>query len=94
MLERQVTKYLGTLREKHPIPLRVRLWDGSTVELDESPRVELRVRDVGAARYLLNPSLSALGEAFVEGHVDVEGDIREIIPIAERLSLAGDEEKS
>src|SRR5690606_20711141 len=54
MLEKQLTKYLETLREKHPIPLRVRLWNGSTVELDEAPRVELRVKDVGAARYLLN----------------------------------------
>ncbi len=93
MLEKQVTKYLETLRERHPIPLRVRLWNGSTVELDDSPQVELRVKDVGAARILLKPSLSALGEAFVEGHVDVDGNIGEIITIAEHLSLAGDEEK-
>ena len=94
MLEKQVTKYLETLRDRHPIPLRVRLWDGSSVELDDSPQVELRVNDVGAARVLLKPSLSALGEAFVEGHVDVDGNIAEIISIAERLSLAGDEEKA
>lgn len=94
MLEKQVTRYLETLRRKHPIPLRVRLWDGSSIELDDAPHVELHVRDVGAARYLLKPSLSALGEAFVEGHVDVDGDIREIIPIAEQLSLVGDEEKA
>ncbi|HLT26506.1 MAG TPA: cyclopropane-fatty-acyl-phospholipid synthase family protein [Zeimonas sp.] len=93
MLEKQVTKYLESMREKHPLPLRVRLWNGSSIELDESPRVELRVKDASAARYLLKPSLSALGEAFVEGHVDVDGDVREIIAIAERLSLAGDEEK-
>jgi cyclopropane-fatty-acyl-phospholipid synthase len=94
MLEKQVTKYLETLRERRPIPLRVRLWNGSTVELDDAPQVELRVKDVGAARILLKPSLSALGEAFVEGHVDVDGNIGEIITIAEHLSLAGDEEKA
>ena len=94
MLEKQVMKYLETLRDRHPIPLRVRLWNGSSVELDDAPQVELRVKDIGAARVLLKPSLSALGEAFVEGHVDVEGNIAEIISIAERLSLAGDEEKA
>lgn len=94
MLQRQVTKYLATIREKRPIPLRVRLWDGSSVELDESPRVELQLKDIGAARYLLEPSLSALGEAFVEGHVEINGDIREIIDIAEELSVAREGEKA
>ncbi len=93
MIERQVTKYLENLRQQQAIPLRVRLWDGSTVALDDEPRAELRLRDATAARYLLKPSLSALGEAFVEGHIDVDGDIGELVSIAEHLARTADEDK-
>ena len=94
MLEKQVAKYLEGLRARHRLPLAVQLWDGSSVALDESPRVHLRLKDAAAARYFLKPSLSALGEAFVEGHIDVEGEIGDIVSIAEQLSRTGDEEKA
>ncbi|MBN9463236.1 MAG: class I SAM-dependent methyltransferase [Burkholderiales bacterium] len=93
MLEKQVAKYLEGLRARHRLPLAVQLWDGSSVALDESPRVHLRLKDAAAARYFLKPSLSALGEAFVEGHIDVEGEIGDIVSIAEQLSRTGDEDK-
>jgi len=93
MIEKQVVKYLEGLRKRQPLPLRVKLWDGSSVALDDEPRVELRLKDVTSARYFLKPSMSALGEAFVEGHIDVDGDVREIVSIAEHLSRVGDEEQ-
>ena len=93
MIENQVVKYLEGLRKRQPLPLRVRLWNGSTVALDDEPRVELRLNDVASARYFLKPSMSSLGEAFVEGHIDVDGDVREIVAIAEHLSRVGDEEQ-
>jgi len=92
MIEKQVLKYLEALRRRQPLPLRVTLWDGSTVALGDEPRVDLRLKDTTSARYFLRPSMSALGEAFVEGHIDVNGDIREIVAVAEHLSRAGDEE--
>ncbi|MCD6733836.1 MAG: cyclopropane-fatty-acyl-phospholipid synthase family protein [Burkholderiaceae bacterium] len=93
MIEKQVLKYLEALRRRQPLPLRVTLWDGSTVALGDEPRVDLRLKDTSSARYFLRPSMSALGEAFVEGHIDVDGDIREIVAVAEHLSRAGDEEQ-
>lgn len=93
MLEKQITKYLESIRETHPLPLQVRLWDGSGVALGESPTVTLHVRSAAAARYLRDPSLSTLGEAYVEGLIDVDGDVNEIISIAEHLTLASDEQK-
>ncbi len=94
MLEKQITKYLESLRETHPLPLQVRLWDGSGVALGEAPTVTLHIRNAAAARYLRDPSLSSLGEAYVEGHIDVDGDVNEIISVAERLTLASDQQKS
>jgi cyclopropane-fatty-acyl-phospholipid synthase len=93
MIEKQVVKYLEGLRKRQPLPLRVKLWNGSTVALDDEPRVELRLNDAASARYFLKPSMSSLGEAFVEGHIDVDGDVREIVAIAEHLSRVGDEDQ-
>ncbi|MGD9946158.1 MAG: class I SAM-dependent methyltransferase, partial [Burkholderiaceae bacterium] len=93
MLEKQVTRYLEELKQRHSLPLRVQLWDGSAVALDAQPRVDLHLKSVTSARYLLRPTLSTLGEAFVEGHIDVDGNIRDIIDIAEGLAREGDPQK-
>jgi len=92
MLERQVMRFVEDLRHKRPMPLKVTLWDGSSTALSDEPRVELRLRQASAARYFLNPTLDKLGEAFVEGLVDVDGDIRDVISIADGLAQVGDTE--
>jgi len=93
MLEKQVMRFVEDLRLKRPMPLRITLWDGSSAALSEDPRVEVRLREAVAAKYLLNPSLDRLGEAFVEGLVDVDGDIRDVIAVAEGLAQHGDTER-
>ena len=93
MLEKQVLRFVEDLRQKQPMPLRITLWNGSSASLSDEPKVEVRLRQAGAAKYLLNPSLDRLGEAFVEGLVDVEGDIRDVIAVAEGLALHGDTER-
>ncbi len=92
MLEKQVAKYLEGVRDRSPLPLRVQLWDGSAIALDRDPLVTVKLKGAGAARYLIKPSLSSLGEAFVEGLIDVDGPIREIITSAEGLSRSADRE--
>lgn len=86
MLEKQVAGYLEQLRTRRPLPLRVSLWNGATVPLSEAPVVTVRLNKPQAARHLLKPSLDSLGEAFVEGLIDVEGPIRSVIEVAEGLS--------
>jgi cyclopropane-fatty-acyl-phospholipid synthase len=93
MLEKQVKRFAEDLRQKQPLPLRITLWDGSSVALSGEPRVDVRLRKAGAAKYLLNPSFDRLGEAFVEGLIDVDGDIREVIAVAEGLARHADTER-
>ena len=50
MIEKQVIRYLEQLRTRQPLPLRVKLWDGSAVALGDAPRVELRLTDTTSAR--------------------------------------------
>ncbi|AEB60922.1 C17 cyclopropane fatty acid synthase CfaB [Ectopseudomonas mendocina] len=75
------------------IPLRLRLWDGKQFDLGPKPRVTLVVKDPGLITQLAHPSLDALGAAYVEGRVDLEGPIEEAIEVGDALSTAllGDE---
>ncbi len=58
MLEQQVVKYLESLRQRHPMPLTVALWNGARVPLGDAEKVAIRLRSGAAARYLLarNPN--------------------------------------
>lgn len=86
MFEKQLARFLEELRSRHPLPLQVRLWDGSSIALNDSPDVTLHLRTPQAARHLLRPSMESLGEAFVEGLIDVAGPIRSVISVAEGLA--------
>ena len=91
MLEKQLSKYLAQLREKRSVPLRIRLWDGTTADLGDNPVVTVSLRDMAAARRLMNPTLDSLGTAFVEGEIDVDGHARDIIEVAAALVDDDDE---
>jgi cyclopropane-fatty-acyl-phospholipid synthase len=91
MLEQQVVKYLESLRQRNPLPVTVALWDGTRVPLGGEARVGVKLNSATAARYLLKPSLEALGEGYVQGHIDVDGRISDVIEIAEALSRDADD---
>jgi cyclopropane-fatty-acyl-phospholipid synthase len=93
MLEKQLVRHLNSVRERRPIPVTVALWDGTRVPLGAEQRVGIRLKSTSAARYLLNPSLEALGEGYVEGHIDVDGRIGDVIEVAEALARDADEHK-
>lgn len=87
--DRQVVRRLEQLGRQSPVPLRVRLWQGDEVMLDQKPAVTLHVRSPHAALRLLRPSLASLGEAYVEGLVDLDGKVDDAIAIASRLAESG-----
>lgn len=92
MLEKQLARHLAQLRERHPVPLRIRLWNGTEVDLGDNVRVTLALRDLSAARHLISPDLDSLGTAYVEGEIDVEGNIRDIIEVATMLAEDADQQ--
>ena len=78
---------LSRLKRSVRAPLKVVLWDGRELVLgDEPARVTLRFRDRRTAAALASPSLLTLGQAYIEGDVEVEGDLREAIRGAEKIS--------
>lgn len=75
------------IRNKLNLPLRVELWNGDHVDLSaEQPRVKIRVPSAGNLRYLLSPTLDSLGEAYVEGNLEIEGRAADMIQIGSALA--------
>jgi cyclopropane-fatty-acyl-phospholipid synthase len=86
VIEKQLLSQIENLCRRHPLPLKVRLWQGEELALGDEARVTLRLNTPGAARALLNPSLQSLGQAYVEGLVDLDGPVSEVIRLADRLA--------
>jgi cyclopropane-fatty-acyl-phospholipid synthase len=84
--ERPLQHALSNLKKRVSAPVRVVLWDGREVALSEHPRVTVRLTGTRAAAAILKPSLLSLAEAYIEGHAELEGDLREAIRGAEAIS--------
>ncbi|WP_036176059.1 cyclopropane-fatty-acyl-phospholipid synthase family protein [Massilia sp. 9096] len=83
----KLAAWTSGIRDKYDLPLRVELWNGEQVDLSsEQPRVKIRVPNMGALRYLLTPTLDSLGEAYVEGQLEIEGRSADMIHIGSLLA--------
>jgi cyclopropane-fatty-acyl-phospholipid synthase len=86
VVESRLGKLAERVRATEPVPLRIRLWTGRSYELGPDPAVTLVVPAPGALRYLRSPDLMKLGEAYVEGHIDLEGPVSEVLRVGERFT--------
>ena len=68
------------------IPLRIQLWDGRAIDLGDNPLITLKVTERKAMRHLLNPTLDTLGRAYVEGEVEIEGRVGDVIEVVAQLA--------
>jgi cyclopropane-fatty-acyl-phospholipid synthase len=80
---------LNNLKKRVHAPVRLVLWDGREIDLDDEPRVTVRLKGARAATAFAHPSLLTLAEAYIEGHADVEGDVNAAIRSAEAISRMG-----
>jgi cyclopropane-fatty-acyl-phospholipid synthase len=85
-IEARIEKALEGLRGRASIPLAVELWNGRRIALADTPTVTLRVPSKRALKYLAHTDLARLGEAYVEGHVEVEGPISDALRAASGLA--------
>jgi len=68
--------------------LEVVLPDGSRIGFGLPVRVKLVIRDHAMLAQLANATLASLAEAYVNGRIEVHGDLLEAVPLAERISDA------
>ena len=74
-----------SVRASGGAPLEVVLPDGARLAFGERAKIRLIVRDPSLLSELACPSFAILGEAYVQGRLDVQGDFLEAFPLAERL---------
>lgn len=85
-LESRLERVVERVRESQPIPLRFSLWNGRSLDLGQAPSVTVRVPRPWALRYLVSPDLMKLGQAYVEGHLDVDGRLADIFAACEAFA--------
>lgn len=70
------------------VALEVVLPDGSRIGFGLPARIKLLIRDHSMLAQLANATLSSLAEAYVQGRIDVEGELLEAVPLVDRIANA------
>lgn len=86
--EKKLGSWVDTVRAQAALPLRLELWNGQRFDFSQksAPDVTIKVPHPSALGYLLTPSLSNLGEAYVEGKIEVEGRLKAVIDVGSALA--------
>lgn len=84
--ENRLDHWVNQVRHQAALPLRLELWNGKRFDFSPSPQVTVRVPQASSLTYLLRPSLSNLGTAYVEGKLDIEGSASQIIDVGSALA--------
>lgn len=87
-IEGRFDQWIQDLAAPGELPLKIVLWSGREWSLAprENQKVCIRVLSRAAIPYLLRPSLSNLGEAYVEGLIEVDGELADIVGMAHQLA--------
>ena len=73
--------------EKKALPIRIESPDGALLYEGPAPVVNIKIKDFKQTlRCLARPSLSNIGKAYVEGWIDLDGDLPTILSIADHLT--------
>ncbi len=86
LFENKMERLAAALRAAHAIPMDIRLWNGKTYHLGDSPKVTITVPKPRSLSYLVSPDFMKLGEAYVEGHIEVEGRLTDIFRVGEMMA--------
>ncbi len=90
IVERALLPWAQRVKTRVNLPVRLSWGEQGASALAlgdfEEPRVDIRVRDPAALPLLMDPGLDTLGQAYVEGLVDVDGSLADILAIAHRLA--------
>jgi cyclopropane-fatty-acyl-phospholipid synthase len=67
-------------------PVNLRLWNGALLQAADRAPVTLSVHSPRALMRLANPDLGELARSYVEGEIDLEGNLRDVLRLGEALT--------
>lgn len=86
LLDRVLINQVKYSLERSGLPLSVELWNGERLGVpSDTARVGLRIAAPAALKTLANPSLGEIARAYVQGAIDLEGDIHDILALGGQL---------
>ena len=92
-VETLLSPWVQQFKARANLPVLLRWGDDAGWKLPlgdfERPKVEIVVKRASAVRLLMSPSLETLGEAYVEGKIDVKGSVDDMLEVARRMAEAG-----
>ncbi|MBV8047638.1 MAG: class I SAM-dependent methyltransferase [Paludibacterium sp.] len=92
MIKKRFSEFADKVRRQANLPARIKLWSGEIFDLGEFsiPKIVISVTSPLALPGLITPTLDTLGTAYVNGHLDVEGQLTDIIDMSYLLTRLGD----
>jgi cyclopropane-fatty-acyl-phospholipid synthase len=90
MLDQLLVYQIRRRLEATALPVLVELWDGQRMGQDRDAAVRVRLHQAASLKAIADPSLGALARAYVEGQLDLEGDVRDILALGDRFCNASD----
>ncbi|MBV8666886.1 MAG: class I SAM-dependent methyltransferase [Burkholderiaceae bacterium] len=85
--ERRLELWVDHIRSQAALPLALELWNGQQLQFGcDAPQVIIRIPQRSALKYFWKPSLASLGEAYVNGKIEVEGKAKAVIAVANALA--------
>ena len=85
MLQAQLLSLFEQRLRGMDLPVNVEFWTGKCVSLGDFPRVRLVLHRPAALKALARPGLGKIGRAYVEGDIDIDCDIHDLVRFAESL---------
>lgn len=85
--DRLIRQAMSTLATRE-LPLAVTFWNGQRHQPHPRPALALNVRHPAGVHALRKPTLGGLARAYVEGHFDIEGNLRDALKLGEQLAEA------
>lgn len=90
MLDQMLVHLVRRRLETSGLPLTVELWNGQKMGQAEQAAVRVRVNQSASLKAIASPSLGSLARAYVEGTMDLDGDMRDILSLGDRFCKAGE----
>jgi cyclopropane-fatty-acyl-phospholipid synthase len=88
-LEKRVERFISSWQCSEGLPWAVELWNGKRFQLSPhataQPKVVLRIKSPKVLMKMANTDLDALGQAYAEGELDIEGHIRDVVTVITEL---------